>query len=248
MFKNIPGFEDYSISKCGLVKSNRRGRLLVQVTRKDGYKELGLRKDKKKYVMLVHRLVAMTYIPNPLRKPCVNHLDSDRGNNNLSNLEWCTYKENLEHASSKGRLIGKRGEDSSSSVMDNSTCHEICKRMEEGATLTELSKCYGINLKTLSNIKNGHRWGEIRSQYNITTKTSKRLTEEDISLILNLHSNGRSVRDISSSVGTTVTTVNKYLKRHQSSTTIPKGSRGKHPEIADSSEEDEDMVWSSTET
>ena len=234
MFKNIPGFEDYSVSKCGKVKSNRRNRLLSIITRRDGYKELGIRKDKKKYVMLVHRLVAMTYIPNPDNKPCVNHLDSDRGNNSLENLEWCTYKENLEHASGKGRLMGKKGEVNSSSVMSNKTCHLLCKEIEKGVNLKALSDKYGINLKTLSNIKNGKRWLEISSQYNFKTVSSRRLSSDEILDISHLSNKGYSAKEISLKVGTTTATVNKHLRRNQSSTAIPKGSRVKQPETVDS--------------
>lgn len=234
MFKNIPGFEDYSVSKCGKVKSNRRNRLLSIITRRDGYKELGIRRDKQKYVMLVHRLVAMTYIPNPDNKPCVNHIDSDRGNNSVDNLEWCTYKENLEHASEKGRLIGKKGETNSSAVMSNDTCHLICKEIEQGIRLKTLSDKYGINLKTLSNIKNGKRWLEISSQYNFKTESSRRLSSGEISDIICLSNKGYSAKEISLNVGTTTATVNKHLRRNQSSTTIPKGSRVKQSEIVDS--------------
>lgn len=234
MFKNIPGFEDYSVSMCGKVKSNRRNRLLSIITRRDGYKELGIRADKKKYIMLVHRLVAMTYIPNPDNKPCVNHLDSDRGNNSVENLEWCTYKENLEHASGKGRLVGKKGETSSSAVMSNETCHLICKEIEKGVKLKAISDKYGINIKTISNIKNGKRWLEISSQYTFKVERSRRLSASEILDIVRLAGEGCSAKEISREVGTTPSTVSKHLRRNQSSTAIPKGSRVKQPEIVDS--------------
>lgn len=55
----------------------------------------------------VHRLVAETFIPNHLNKKCVNHIDGDGMNNNVDNLEWCTYKENNQHASKVLRRMGK---------------------------------------------------------------------------------------------------------------------------------------------
>lgn len=195
------------------VKSNRRGKLLSLVNRKDGYQDVGIRKDKVKHVIMVHRLGAMTYIPNPENKPCVNHKDSIRNNNHVQNLEWCTHKENLEHASKKGRLIGKRGETSSSAVMDNKTCHDICRAIQGGESLSSLSRRYSINLKTLSNIKNGKRWVEISSQYDIKTSPMKRLSQKEKDSIPQLKASGLSNREIAKILSCTVSTVCSYLNK-----------------------------------
>ena len=60
-----------------------------------------LQKDKKKKVYMVHRLVAQTFIPNPNVLPQVNHLDENKQNNNVSNLEWASCKENIRYSQSK---------------------------------------------------------------------------------------------------------------------------------------------------
>ena len=52
--------------------------------------------------MQFHRIVANTFIPNPLNKPCINHIDGNKNNNNISNLEWCTHSENTIHAYKTG--------------------------------------------------------------------------------------------------------------------------------------------------
>lgn len=222
MFKDIPNYEDYSVSRCGKVKSNRRGKLLALTKRADGYVDVCLRKNKERHRIMVHRLVAWAYIENPENKPHVNHKDSVRDNNHVDNLEWCTPRENLQHASRKGRLVGKKCDSAYQAVMTNEICHLICQDMEAGLSLTYLSRKYGINIKTLSNIKNGIRWLEIRNQYNITKETSRRLTQEEKEKIYTLFDNGYSIKDISEAIPTTKITVRKTLnKRHPSSTAIP---------------------------
>lgn len=70
-----------------------------------GYLGIELYKDKKRKKALIHRLVAIAFIPNPENKPWVNHIDSDRANNRVSNLEWCTPLENYEHAVKNKRML-----------------------------------------------------------------------------------------------------------------------------------------------
>lgn len=74
--------------------------LKMQVT-KDGYISVNCTRE---YRKRVHRIVAELYIPNPKNYPCINHKDSNRKNNNVGNLEWCTHKQNSRHSNDKGRL------------------------------------------------------------------------------------------------------------------------------------------------
>lgn len=110
MKTNIVGFTSYSIDRQGRVWSHLSTRYMKHQKDKDGYSVVGLRCDKgKKKARKVHRLLAQTFIPNPENKPCVNHKDGDKTNNSLSNLEWCTVKENVQHSYDMGLQIPLRG-------------------------------------------------------------------------------------------------------------------------------------------
>lgn len=97
-WKDIQGYEGlYRISNYGDVYSLIRNKVLNQMTTTYGYLQVNLHKDKKQKTIKVHRLVASAYIDNKDNKPEVNHIDTDRTNNTVSNLEWCTRQENTAH-------------------------------------------------------------------------------------------------------------------------------------------------------
>lgn len=96
------------ISENGVIKNIESGRILRQSDSERGYKVISYCGKQYK----VHRLVALKYIPNPENKPQVNHIDGNKQNNNVSNLEWCTNKENMEHAYRNKIRIAKKLKDS----------------------------------------------------------------------------------------------------------------------------------------
>jgi len=116
IWKDIPGYEKrYQISNFGQCRSINRmvrgksntlrnypGRVL-KIFYGEHYGTVML--GHKGKTITIHRLVAMAFIQNPENKPCVNHIDGNKINNHVSNLEWCTYSENEKHSY---RVLGKR--------------------------------------------------------------------------------------------------------------------------------------------
>lgn len=102
--KDVKGFEEYTIDTEGNVFSKRKNRYLKATVNKHGYCKVKLFKNNYGKIYSVHRLVAEAFIPNPENKPQVNHIDSNRRNNNIENLEWVTNKENMQHAVRNNRF------------------------------------------------------------------------------------------------------------------------------------------------
>ena len=98
---------NYSVSENGIVRNDNTNKILSQRIQQ-GYCHVGLTINGKAKSCRVHRLVAQAFIPNPENKPYVNHIDGIRSNNNVENLEWCTPKENTQHAVKTGLMLPTR--------------------------------------------------------------------------------------------------------------------------------------------
>lgn len=120
IWKGIPNFETYyEVSQIGNFRSKKRfvergshtfERKEMQLKKHlnaTGYPLVRLIVDKRIVRLMVHRLIAICFIDNPNNYPCVNHIDGNKENFNISNLEWCTHQHNMEHASKTGLMIGR---------------------------------------------------------------------------------------------------------------------------------------------
>ena len=103
--KEVVGFEGYYIGDDGVIYTTKKnGGYKRELTKmklredKDGYLEVGMYKNKKRYFRRVHRVVAEAFIPNTDHLPQINHKDGNVKNNTVDNLEWCTCQDNLLHS------------------------------------------------------------------------------------------------------------------------------------------------------
>lgn len=116
LWKDVKGYDGkYQVSNLGNVRSvdrtftnacgvvvTRKGTILKPRVNRNGYMRVTMHKGGKVNTEVIHRCVAVAFIPNPEELPQVNHKDGNKRNNNVSNLEWCTSMENMHHAAQKG--------------------------------------------------------------------------------------------------------------------------------------------------
>lgn len=105
VWKDVIGYEEiYEINNKGEVRNKIRMRMVKARGDKDGYLRVHLNKDGKQKLFGVHRLVATNFIPNPNNYPQVNHKDENKQNNNVENLEWCTFEYNNSYGTKNERI------------------------------------------------------------------------------------------------------------------------------------------------
>jgi len=122
IWKPIKGYEGYyEVSNFGNIRSidrlvpflhysvHRKGRMMRLHTHRKGYLEVHLCKNGKERIFKVHRLVALAFIPNPLKLPQINHKDENPANNSVDNLEWCDNSYNINYGERNKRLSEKVG-------------------------------------------------------------------------------------------------------------------------------------------
>jgi len=108
-WKTIKGFENYLVSSMGNVRHMDSSKIRQQQINRLGYVTVMFEDfNKKKCNKSIHRLVATAFIPNLQNKPDINHIDGNKLNNCIKNLEWCTKSENQKHR----RIMEKKVNDS----------------------------------------------------------------------------------------------------------------------------------------
>lgn len=169
VWKDILGYEGiYQVSNFGKVKSlkratkNQHGKqeiILKQRTHRDGYLRVNLKKEGKMKVQTVHRLVASAFLDNENNLVAVNHIDGDKTNNKLSNLEWCSIGENTKHAYKKGLADAARGQNSSRSKLRERDVERIYfLYFEKQIRPVEIAKKFEVSRRCIEKIVNFETW------------------------------------------------------------------------------------------
>ena len=156
IWKNCKGYEGkYQVSNMGRIWSVKSQKYLAGNYNKDGYRKVILiAKNGKRKTETVHRLVAIAFVDNPNGYPVVNHIDSDRQNNNASNLEWTTVKGNTQHGYKFGSIKESQIKATEAAKLKNTKTYEIYKDGEKIGVyygLKEVASAIGCNEKTIRN-------------------------------------------------------------------------------------------------
>lgn len=168
----------YAVSSDGQVYSTVSNTILTPKIHRCGYLFVRLERDdgvsKNHYI---HRLVALTFLPNPEGKDQVNHIDGIKTHNYATNLEWTTNRENVQHAMDTG--LWKHWH------LTDELCHQACRMLVANIPIVQISAELNVPYDTIYAIKRRQNWTHISSQYALPEPRFRRpcLTEMEVHCI-----------------------------------------------------------------
>lgn len=149
----------YLVSNLGRLRNAKTDRMRKPQKHSQGYDIITYwcKTDKKYTTKLIHRLVCAAFIPNPHNKKFVNHLDGDKTNNRVDNLQWCTRQENEDHAFRTGLKISKGSRNPCAKLTEM----DVREIKQSPLSTHQLAEEYGVHRATIQRIINGKIWTHV---------------------------------------------------------------------------------------
>lgn len=158
---------DYTVREDGKIFGNhtcgrgKAGRELKQRLNSDGYYCVTVGVNGNRTVMRVHRIIALAFIENPLNLPEVDHIDNDRTNNHVSNLQWISSSDNKNKIPYDRRSKPRQGEKNGRAILTEKEVLEIRELYKTGIKISDIAKRYNRGHSTILNIVHRNTWKHI---------------------------------------------------------------------------------------
>jgi len=168
-WKDIVGYESYyEVSNLGRIRRHVNssivsrtwpGRMLNQFTRTGGYFHVKLYAKGHPRIKSSHSVVMEAFVGQRIKGLQINHIDGDKSNNTIENLEYVTQLENMKHASELGLVA--HGESHGSAKLTEGDVVEISHLVSQGFSFVKISKMFNISATHVSDIKRGKYWKHV---------------------------------------------------------------------------------------
>lgn len=167
IWKPLNQCKDYMISSYGRIKSLKRGReiILKPSYTHDGYVKQAISINGKSITYRVHRLVAEHFISNPNNKKTINHIDGNKKNNHVENLEWVDLSEQMIHAYYLGLKKPVQGTLQGNAVLTEEQVREIreiYKPRDKQYGMIALAKKYGVSEPVINRVAHGRSYKNVK--------------------------------------------------------------------------------------
>lgn len=195
---------EYEVSSLGRVRHKDAKRVRKPISSSNGYLYISIRDTSMKYGvkdLSIHRLVAQEFLPNPHNLPQVNHIDGNKGNNAVNNLEWCSVSHNIQHSSC---VLGNYRKITDEIATEIKSKYVPYSKKGSGTCLYDLAQEYGLHIDTVHKLCKGKRI------YSPKKVSREKLSREDMEYIINNY-NPHNVRSLCEQKGVTIQSFYKWI-------------------------------------
>lgn len=210
---SVVGYDKYAACVDGNILSLRSGKYLKVSTVSTGYSAVTLSQDGKRENFLVHRLIATAYLPNPENKRTVNHKDGVPSNNELSNLEWATDREQAIHYIETGLKTKFKNE---YREQPDETIHALCKMIVQNFRTKEICDALNVSQSLVCNVRKKFQYTDISNEYNFDEilPVQKRIGYDKIKKVCEmLEEGGHKYSFITSHTGVGASTISRIKNK-----------------------------------